>query len=82
MEFLKDFTFLGDLGAINGADFYLSGNVTLSDSEINIDTQNVVEQTGVSTSVTNPTRRMTGHSEYVLNFNLGGMHQMETTVQR
>jgi len=71
MEFLKDFTFLGDLGAINGADFYLSGNITLSDSEINIDTQNVVEQTGVSTSVTNPTRRMTGHSEYVLNFNLG-----------
>ena len=71
MEFLKDFTFLGDLGAINGADFYLSGNVTLSDSEINIDTQSVVEQTGVSTSVTNPTRRMTGHSEYVLNFNLG-----------
>lgn len=71
MEFLKDFTFLGDLGLINGADFYLSGNVTLSDSEINIDTQNVVEQTGVSTSVTNPTRRMTGHSEYVVNFNLG-----------
>ena len=71
MEFLKDFTSLGDLGLINGADFYLSGNVTLSDSEINIDTQGVVEQTGVSTSVTNPTRRMTGHSEYVLNFNLG-----------
>jgi TonB-dependent receptor len=71
MEFLKDFTSLGDLGPINGADFYLSGNVTLSDSEININTQSVVEQTGVSTSVTNPTRRMTGHSEYVVNFNLG-----------
>lgn len=71
MEFLKDFTFLGDLGPVNGADFFLSGNITLSDSEISIDTQRVVEQTGVSTSITNPTRRMTGHSEYVLNFNLG-----------
>ncbi|WP_159819806.1 TonB-dependent receptor domain-containing protein [Colwellia sp. 20A7] len=71
MEFLKDFTFLGDLGPVNGADLFLSGNVTLSDSEININTQSVVEQTGVSTSITNPTRRMTGHSEYVLNFNLG-----------
>jgi len=71
MEFLKDFTFLGDLGFKSGEDFFLSGNITLSDSEINIDTQRVVEQTGVSTSITNPTRRMTGHSTYVLNFNLG-----------
>lgn len=70
-EFLKDFNFLGDLGVVNGQDLFLSGNITLSDSEINIDTQRVVEQTGVSTSITNPTRRMTGHSEYVLNFNLG-----------
>lgn len=67
MEFLKDFAFIGDIAE----DFYLSGNVTLSDSEINIDTQRVVEQTGVSTSITNPTRRMTGHSEYVVNMNLG-----------
>ena len=71
LEFLKDFNFLGDLGLVNGADLFLSGNITVSDSEINIDTQRVVEQTGVSTSITNPTRRMTGHSEYVLNFNLG-----------
>ena len=71
VEFLKDFTFLGDLGFANGEDFFLSGNITVSDSEINIDTQRVVEQTGVSTSITNPTRRMTGHSEYVVNFNLG-----------
>ena len=71
MEFLKDFNFIGDLGPVNGADFFLSGNVTLSESEINIDTQRVVDQTGVSTSITNPTRRMTGHSEYVLNFNFG-----------
>jgi outer membrane receptor protein involved in Fe transport len=71
LEFLKDFNFLGDLGVVNGADLFLSGNITISDSEINIDTQRVVEQTGVSTSITNPTRRMTGHSAYVLNFNLG-----------
>ena len=71
MEFMKDFNFLGDLGPVSGQDFFLSGNITLSDSEINIDTQRVVEQTGVSTSITNPTRRMTGHSAYVLNFNLG-----------
>jgi len=75
VEFLKDFNFLGEfaglLGGVKGEDFFLSGNVTLSDSEINIDTQSVVDQTGVSTSITNPTRRMTGHSEYVLNLNLG-----------
>ena len=67
VEFLKDFAFIGGIAE----DFYLSGNVTVSDSEINIDTQRVVEQTGVSTSITNPTRRMTGHSEYVINMNLG-----------
>ncbi len=71
VEFLKDFSFLGDsLGGI-GQDFFLSGNVTLSDSNININTQNVVEQTGVSTSITNASRRMTGHSKYVINLNLG-----------
>ena len=70
VEFMKDFAFLGTMGS----DFFLSGNVTVSDSEINIDTQSVVEQTGVSTSITNPTRRMTGHSEYVVNLNLGYDH--------
>jgi outer membrane receptor protein involved in Fe transport len=70
VEFMKDFAFLGGMGN----DFFLSGNVTLSDSEINIDTQKVVEQTGVSTAITNPTRRMTGHSEYVVNMNLGYDH--------
>ncbi|MEW6996750.1 TonB-dependent receptor [Colwelliaceae bacterium BS250] len=66
-EFLKDFTFLGGIGN----DLFLSGNLTLSDSEIDIDTQKVVEQTGVSAAITNATRRMTGHSEYVVNLNLG-----------
>jgi len=71
VEFMKDFNFLGDFWGMNGQDFFLSGNITLSDSEINIDTQKVVEQTKVSTAITNTTRRMTGHSEYVVNLNLG-----------
>ncbi|QBY03002.1 TonB-dependent receptor [Thalassotalea sp. HSM 43] len=66
-EFLKDFTFLGGYGQ----DFFLSGNVTISDSEVTIDTQKVVEQTGVSAAITNTERRLTGHSEYVVNLNLG-----------
>ena len=70
VEFMKDFAFLGGMGN----DFFLSGNVTLSDSEISIDTQKVVDQTGVSTTITNPVRRMTGHSEYVVNLNLGYDH--------
>lgn len=71
VEFMKDFAFMGDFLGMNGNDFFLSGNVTLSDSEININTQRVVEQTKVSAAITNPTRRMTGHSEYVVNLNLG-----------
>jgi outer membrane receptor protein involved in Fe transport len=67
IEFLKDFDFLGDIGQ----DFFLSGNVTLSDSEIKVNTQRVVDQAGVSAAITNPVRRMTGHSEYVVNLNLG-----------
>ena len=67
MEFLKDFNFVGNWGE----GLFLSGNVTISESEIRIDTQNVVEQTGVSTTITNATRRMTGHSPYVVNLNLG-----------
>jgi TonB-dependent receptor len=67
VEFMKDFNFLGQWGE----SFFLNGNVTLSDSEVNIDPEKVVEQTGVSTSITNTTRRMTGHSEYVVNLNLG-----------
>jgi TonB-dependent receptor len=70
-EFLKDFNFMGDALWGVGKNIFLSGNVTLSDSEIVINTQNVVEQTGVSTTITNPTRRMTGHSKYVVNLNLG-----------
>jgi TonB-dependent receptor len=67
LEFLKDLNFLGTYAE----GLFLSGNFTLSESEITIDTQNVVEQTGVSTSITNPTRAMTGHSPWVVNMNLG-----------
>lgn len=62
----------GDSGEVMGvefeglvtlpAGFFLSGNVTLSDSEISITNNN---------EVTNSDRRLTGHSEYVMNASLG-----------
>ena len=67
VEFLKDVDFLGNWAE----DFFLSGNVTLSDSEVKIDTQRVVDQADVSAAITNTTRRLTGHSKYVVNMNLG-----------
>ncbi len=68
MEFLKGLGFIGD-GVWDN--LFVSGNLTLSDSEIQLNGQNIVEQTGVSTSVTNLTRRLTGHSEYVVNMQVG-----------
>lgn len=62
-----EFEFLQGLGD----NFFTAGNLTLSDSEITLDTQNIVEQTGVSTSITNTQRRLTGHSEWVVNAQLG-----------
>ncbi|MDJ0916870.1 MAG: outer membrane beta-barrel protein [Woeseiaceae bacterium] len=56
LEGLKTF---GDTG------FFLSGNLTLSDSELQIDT------TGITGAPTNAKRRLTGHSEYVANATLG-----------
>lgn len=50
---------------------FTSGNITISDSEIELDRQSIVDQTGVSTAITNTTRRLTGHSEYVVNLQLG-----------
>lgn len=50
---------------------FTSGNVTISDSEITLDRQNIVDQTGVSAAITNVNRRLTGHSEYVLNLQMG-----------
>ena len=46
------------------AGFFLTGNMTLSDSEISLDPN-------LSTVLTNLTRRMTGHSEWVINSTLG-----------
>jgi TonB-dependent receptor len=57
---------LAGLGFLSGGgwtdSFFVSGNVTLSDSEITI---------GDAAEVTNNTRRMTQHSEYVVNMQLG-----------
>lgn len=50
---------------------FLSGNLTISDSEITLDRQNIVDQTGLSAAVTNLTRRLTGHSQYVANLQAG-----------
>jgi outer membrane receptor protein involved in Fe transport len=44
--------------------FFLAGNVTLSDSEIAFADDSLFD-------VTNPSRRLTGHSEYVANATLG-----------
>jgi len=45
--------------------FYVAGNITLSDSEIEIG------QTGLVGNLTNPKRRLTQHSEWVTNLQLG-----------
>lgn len=68
VEFLRDLAFIGE-GVWDN--LFLSGNLTLSDSEVVFDRQNIVEQTGVSTSITNEARRLTGHSEYVVNLQMG-----------
>lgn len=57
-----------------GKGFFVSSNVTLSESEI----------TSLSDAYTNPTRPMTGQSEYVINTQLGfdsddGLHSMALT---
>lgn len=54
---------LYDLGwAADG--FFTSGNITLSDSEVDIEASD-------AGSLTNTTKRMNGHSKYVANFQLG-----------
>ncbi|MGJ8681331.1 TonB-dependent receptor domain-containing protein [Paraglaciecola sp.] len=68
IEFLQDLAFVGQ-GVWDN--IFLSGNLTLSDSEIELDRNNIVEQTGLSAAVTNLTRRLTGHSQYVANLQGG-----------
>ena len=58
-----EFEFLKDLTSVRDGLFF-SGNLTLSDSEISIANTGNVE-------LTNNTRRMTGHSQYVANLQLG-----------
>ncbi len=50
---------------------FTSGNLTVSDSQIVLDRQNIVDLTGVSAAITNTTRRLTGHSQFVANLQMG-----------
>ncbi|RUO63336.1 TonB-dependent receptor [Pseudidiomarina planktonica] len=58
-----EFEFLKDLSFVTSG-LFTTGNLTLSDSEITISNTGSVE-------LTNNKRRMTGHSEYVVNLQLG-----------
>ena len=62
VEWLKTLGFLGGWGD----SFYVSGNATFSDSEIDLD-----RTVAGAASITNDTRRMTQHSEWVANLQLG-----------
>lgn len=61
-EFLQTLDFLGDDGSL-WEKFFVSANLTLSDSEINIAPSGEIDPT-------NTTRRMTGHSAWVTNVQL------------
>lgn len=63
IEFLQNFDFIASDSEIWNA-FYLAGNVTLSDSEVNIKRDDKI-------SLTHYSRKMTGHSPYVVNLQLG-----------
>ncbi|MEM7078721.1 MAG: TonB-dependent receptor plug domain-containing protein [Pseudomonadota bacterium] len=62
VEGLKNLGFLGDWGSA----FYVAGNATFSDSELDLDRA----RPGAA-SITNDSRRLTQHSEWVLNLQLG-----------
>lgn len=80
MEFLQDFDFISkDLN-----NFYISGNLTLSDSEVTLgavdddeislferQVLDALDATSASNIVTNNKRRLVGHSEWVANLQLG-----------
>lgn len=68
MEFLQGLEVFG--GGV-WDNLFASGNITISDSEIVLDRQNIVDLTGVSAAITNTTRRLTGHSQFVANLQLG-----------
>ncbi len=56
LEWMHDLVYLAD-------GFFTSGNITLSDSEVSIDPS-------LAGNLTNPTKRMSGHSKYVVNLQL------------
>jgi outer membrane receptor protein involved in Fe transport len=68
MEFLQGLDIMGD-GVWDN--LFASGNITLSDSQIVLDRQSIVELTGVSAAITNTKRNLTGHSQFVANLQLG-----------
>ncbi|WP_286235107.1 TonB-dependent receptor plug domain-containing protein [Thalassotalea sediminis] len=57
-----EFEWMYDLNMLADG-FFTSGNVTLSDSEVSINP-------ALAGNLTNPTKRMNGHSEYVVNLQL------------
>ncbi len=82
IEFLKDFSFIGD----DFANYFMTGNFTVSDSEVNIcsdinpDTSCLFEEQlkqalntseNVTSVITNNSRRLIGHSEWVVNLQFG-----------
>ena len=71
VEFLQGLTFMSDDPYSLWNSLFLSGNVTLSDSETEFNRENITAQTGVNPDYTNDSRRLTGHSEYVVNLQLG-----------
>ncbi len=76
-EFLHDLGFIGD----NFSNFFVSGNMTLSDSEVTIgsgDQESLFSQQAreayggtITATITNDKRRLVGHSEWVANLQLG-----------
>lgn len=81
IEFLKDLSFIDD----NMANYFFTGNLTLSDSSVNICSSVGVDdclfesqlkealntQESVTSVITNNSRRLIGHSEWVVNFQMG-----------
>lgn len=61
-EFLQELEFLGSDGSI-WEDFFVAGNLTVGDSEIDIEPNGEIDPT-------NQSRRMTGHSQWVANLQL------------
>jgi outer membrane receptor protein involved in Fe transport len=62
-EGLKELSFLGDVMGDWASGFFLGGNVTLSDSELTIGED--------ALDLTNDSRRLTQHSQWVVNTQLG-----------